>query len=347
MNKSHSKQASRRKHQTRGNIPKAHSPQSRTGFRKGQWPFAGAGQRPAGVWGKTPEVQSKKRAQSSRPTRKARARRAAETNFPHQHTNSSPKEKTLPLPNQRRRKIQFQIQQHPNQQQPERRYQDARPPDATCQVLLQRNGFWELPLCRLVACHAGRTNFPHQHTKPFQKEKTLPLPNQRRREIQLQIQQQPERRYQDARPPDATCQVLLQRNGSWELPLCRLVTCHAGRNMVSATLRARALLVLGRGLSALFLVAPLGFYPRPQQGAALHPRRAVGPLDTHFAIGLSALLGCFRVLVVFCALWAVSLPFPSLFIVEGASPGWVTLLLPFYMDSFSSTMRFSTCSAFC
>ena len=36
---------------------------------------------------------------------------------------------------------------------------------------------------------------------------------------------------------------------------------------------------------------------RPQQGAALHPRRVFDPLDTHFAMELSALAHFFRVLI--------------------------------------------------
>ena len=36
---------------------------------------------------------------------------------------------------------------------------------------------------------------------------------------------------------------------------------------------------------------------RPQQGAALHPRRVFDPLDTHFAMELSALTYFFRVLI--------------------------------------------------
>ncbi len=68
------------------------------------------------------------------------------------------------------------------------------------------------------------------------------------------------------------------REENWSPRLCERVLCWSVQRIEYA-----------------FLIALLGFYPRPQQGAALHLRRAIGPFETHFAIGLATILDSFRV----------------------------------------------------
>ncbi len=76
------------------------------------------------------------------------------------------------------------------------------------------------------------------------------------------------------------CLFLSMREESLSPRLCERVLCNAVKRIECA-----------------FLIALLGFYPRPHKGAALDLRRASGPFETHFAMGLATFSGFFRVVI--------------------------------------------------
>ena len=74
-----------------------------------------------------------------------------------------------------------------------------------------------------------------------------------------------------------------------------MLGCLLRIKILSPRLCERVLCSLVERIECVFLIALLGFYPRPQQDAVLHLRRAVGPLDTHFAIEVATFFDIFRV----------------------------------------------------